>query len=89
MTDTRVLELMTQALTLAAKLAGPILLASLVVGTVVSLLQAVTQVQEMTLSFVPKLAAIAVTFALAGNWMLRSLSDFMVVLYSSIPQLLR
>jgi flagellar biosynthesis protein FliQ len=89
MTDTAVLDIARQALTISAKLALPILLAALVVGTIISLLQAVTQVQEMTLTFVPKVLAIATVLMLSGGWMLNELVEFTRRLYESAPGLLR
>lgn len=88
MTDTQVLDLARQALTISAKLAMPILIVSLVIGTAVSLLQAVTQVQEMTLTFVPKVVAIAIVLMLSGGWMLNELADFTRGLYQMAPTLL-
>jgi flagellar biosynthetic protein FliQ len=70
LTDVEVTHLATQALLMGTKIAAPILLASLIVGLVVSLLQSVTQVQEVTLTFVPKLVAISLVLMFAGHWML-------------------
>lgn len=89
MTDTAVLDIASQALTISAKLALPILAVSLVVGTIISLLQAVTQVQEMTLTFVPKVLAIAVVLMVSGGWMLNQLVEFTRGLYELAPTLLR
>ncbi|MCC6437250.1 MAG: flagellar biosynthesis protein FliQ [Acidimicrobiales bacterium] len=89
MTDTAVLDIARQALTISAKLAIPILAVSLVVGTIISLLQAVTQVQEMTLTFVPKVLAIAVVLMVTGGWMLNQLVEFTRGLYELAPTLLR
>ena len=89
MTDTAVLDIASQALTISAKLALPILAVSLVVGTIISLLQAVTQVQEMTLTFVPKVLAIAVVLMVSGGWMLNQLVEFARGLYELAPTLLR
>ena len=87
MTDSQVLDIMTQAMLLATKLAGPLLITALVVGVAVSLLQTVTQIQEMTLSFVPKVLGLAVVLVVAGNWMLREAVVFAERLWSSIPGL--
>lgn len=87
MTETDVVNIAGQALVLAAKLAGPLLLVALVVGVVVSLLQAVFQVQDQTLSMVPKLAAGAVVLVLSGGWMLRITADFTRTLFERIPDL--
>ncbi|MCA9719264.1 MAG: flagellar biosynthesis protein FliQ [Acidimicrobiia bacterium] len=89
MNDTAVLDIAAQALTISAKLAVPILVVSLVVGTIISLLQAVTQVQEMTLTFVPKVLAIAAVLMVSGGWMLNELVEFTRGLYELAPTLLR
>ena len=89
MTETDVVHIAGQALVLAAKLAGPLLLVALVVGVVVSLLQAVFQVQDQTLSMVPKLAAGAVVLVLSGGWMLRITVEFTQQLFERIPELVR
>ena len=87
MTDADVIQLATQALWTATKLAAPILIVSMAVGTLISLVQAVTQVQEMTLTFVPKLAAIAAVLVLGGGWMLQQMSEFTRQLFEAIPRL--
>ncbi len=83
-----VINLVGQAVVLVAKLAGPILVASLAIGLAVSLVQAVTSIQEFTLTFVPKLLAVAAILAVAGHWMLTQLVDYTDQLYASIPHLL-
>ncbi|WP_238016262.1 flagellar biosynthesis protein FliQ [Dactylosporangium sp. AC04546] len=88
MTDTRIIELSIQAMTIAAKLAAPMLVTALVVGFVVSLFQSVTQIQEQTLSFVPKAAAIGIALLLAGNWMLHEMITYTERLYAQIPDLI-
>ena len=87
MTETDVVHIAGQALVLAAKLAGPLLLVALVVGVVVSLIQAVFQVQDQTLSMVPKLAIGALVLALTGGWMLRISVEFTTQLFQRIPEL--
>jgi flagellar biosynthetic protein FliQ len=82
-----VINLAMQAVELAMKVALPLLLAGLVVGVVVSVFQAVTQIQEMTLSFIPKIIAIAVVGVIAGPWMLGELVNYTQQLYLSIPTL--
>ena len=69
----------------AALIAAPVLLATLLTGLVVSVLQAVTQIQDMTLSFIPKIIAAAVSLAVFGPWMLRKLVQFAVELISNLP----
>lgn len=85
MTDSQVLEIMTNAMLLASKLAGPLLITALALGVIVSLIQTVTQIQEMTLTFVPKILAIMVVLIVSGNWMLREATSFTHQLWSSIP----
>ena len=87
MSDTDVIQLATQALWTATKIAAPLLIVSMVIGTAISLLQAVTQVQEMTLSFVPKLMGIAIVLVLSGGWMLSTLTDFTRQLFEAIPNI--
>ncbi|GIE39986.1 flagellar export apparatus protein FliQ [Actinoplanes lobatus] len=88
MTDTMVVELAMQALTIAAKMAAPVLLTALVVGFAVSLFQSVTQIQEATLSFVPKAIAIGAALLLAGNWMLHEMMTYTTQLFEKVPSLL-
>lgn len=87
MTDAQVLQIVAGALTVATRIAAPILLATLVIGTVVSLLQTITQVQEMSLTFVPKLAGVALILLFAGNWMMREVVSWVTQLWQSIPTL--
>lgn len=75
-----------QALFLALILTGPPVLVAMVVGLVISVLQATTQVQESTLTFVPKLFAIVVTLAIMGPWILAQLISFMTTVIGSFPQ---
>lgn len=88
MTPEAVLDIGTQGLLVAAKLAAPILVTALVVGFAISLLQSITQVQEVTLSFVPKAAAVAIALVIAGNWMIAEMIAFTNELFARIPQLL-
>jgi flagellar biosynthetic protein FliQ len=76
MTDATVLHLVNQMLLVSLKVAGPVLATALVVGVGISILQAATQVQEMTLTYVPKMAAIALVIALLGPWMLDVMVSF-------------
>lgn len=87
MNESDVMNIAGQALLLAAKLAGPLLLVALVVGVVISLVQAVFQVQDQTLSMVPKLAISALVLALTGGWMLRITVEFTQQLFERIPDL--
>ena len=88
MTDTQVVQLGLQAMTIAGKLAAPILVTALVVGFAISLFQSVTQIQEATLSFVPKAAGIGVALILSGNWMLHEMITYTRTLFDQIPALL-
>lgn len=88
MTDAEVLQIVAGALATATKLAAPILLVTLAVGVIISLVQTVIQVQEMTLTFVPKLVAVAVILMLTGNWMIRELVTWVTQLWGGIPGLL-
>ncbi|MDA8268257.1 MAG: flagellar biosynthetic protein FliQ [Actinomycetota bacterium] len=87
MTDVEVTHLATQALLMGVKLAAPILLASLVVGLTVSLFQSVTQLQEVTLTFVPKLAAIALVLLFSGHWMLSQFIGYVQQLFGHVTTL--
>lgn len=87
MSETDVLHIAQQAIMITVKLAAPILVVSLVIGVVISLFQAVTSVQEMTLSFVPKLAGIAIVIVMTGGWMLQQLTAYSTELFNMIPRL--
>ena len=76
-----------EAMKLSLLLAAPLLLAALVTGLVISLFQAATQINEQTLSIIPKLLAVFATAVIAGPWMLNLTLDYMRNLFSSIPQL--
>jgi flagellar biosynthetic protein FliQ len=80
-----VVELAQQAFEVALLVAAPLLLAALAAGLIVSVFQAATQINEMTLSFVPKLLAVFAAAVLAGPWMLRLMVEFTRRLFSSIP----
>lgn len=82
-----VISLSTQALTLTLKLALPLLGVGLVVGLLVSVFQAVTQIQEQTLSFIPKVLAIAAVLVIGGPWMINGLMSYTQELWGQIPTL--
>jgi flagellar biosynthesis protein FliQ len=88
MNQDQVVNLATQAMTLALEVAGPLLLVGLIVGIVVSLFQAVTQIQEQSLSFIPKIIGVAVLIVVLGPWMLGQLVSYTQNLYTSIPSML-
>lgn len=89
MTDATVLELTRQLFLICLKLGGPTLVVALVVGVAVSILQAATQVQEATLTFVPKAVAIALVTLIFGSWMLQSLIAYSTELFEHLPQYIR
>jgi flagellar biosynthesis protein FliQ len=82
-----VINLASQAMSLAFKVAGPLLLGAMVVGLLVSIFQAVTQIQEQSLTLIPKIAIIAVIVVVLGPWMLDQMVSYTTNLYSSIPTL--
>ncbi len=85
MNQDTVVNLASQAMSLALKVAGPILLVALVIGLVVSVFQAVTQIQEQSLSLIPKIAGVAVVIIVLGPWMLGQLVAYTTALYTAIP----
>lgn len=89
MDTSAVLGIGLDALVLAAKLAAPILITALAVGFSVSLLQSVTQIQEVTLTFVPKALAVALALLIAGNWMLGEVVAFTNELFERLPMILQ
>lgn len=74
---------------LVLKLSSPILIAALVVGLIVAIIQAVTSIQEQTLTFVPKLLVILIALVLLGSWMFDSLRSYTVSLFEMIPDMAR
>lgn len=88
MTDTTVIEIALQTMLVALKLSAPILLTALVIGFTVSLFQSMTQIQEFTLAFVPKLIGVGVALLIAGNWMLHTLVNFTLDLFEALPSML-
>lgn len=89
MTEGTVLYLAREAIALTLLLAGPLLIASLVVGLLVSIFQAATQIQEQTLTFVPKLVAILLTLLLLGGWMMNTLIAYTTDLFGNLGRLLQ
>ena len=82
-----VINIAMQTMQLAFKVAMPLLLVGLIVGLLVSIFQAATQIQEQTLSFIPKIAGLAVVLVVGGPWMLGQLITWTQGLYSEIPKL--
>jgi len=88
MSDQAVIHIAVMTMIVTAKVAGPILIISLAIGLGISLIQAVTQIQEVTLTFVPKLAGVALVIIVSGNWMLGQLVRFTNQLFQLIPGLI-
>jgi len=84
-TDTDILEIASTTVEVALKLSAPILVTALVVGFAISLFQSMTQIQEFTLAFVPKVIAVGIALLLSGNWMLHTMTTFTRRLWESIP----
>ncbi|NLT95041.1 MAG: flagellar biosynthesis protein FliQ [Clostridia bacterium] len=87
MTQDYIIYIAKEAVYTVLLIAGPLLAGSILVGLAVSIFQATTQIQEQTLTFVPKLIVILIILVLAGPWMLNILADFTINLYETIPRL--
>ena len=85
MTQDTVTSLLVDMMGITVKVAMPMLLAALIVGLLISIFQAVTQIQEQTLSFIPKIIALAAVLLLLGPWMLNQLLAYTADLWSGIP----
>jgi flagellar biosynthesis protein FliQ len=85
MNQDMVVNLAMQAMQLALKLGGPIMIVGLVIGLAISVFQAVTQIQEQTLAFIPKIVGLVVVIVVAGPWMLGQLLVYTQELWGSIP----
>ena len=85
MTPETVLTIASESLTLTALLAAPLLLVTLITGVLVGVLQAATQINEMTLSFIPKLIVLVLTLMIMGPWMLQLITGYTRTLFTSIP----
>ena len=88
MNEDVVINVGMQAMQLAFKIAMPLLLVGLVIGLVISVFQAVTQIQEQTLTFIPKIVGMGVVLVVAGPWMLSEVVTYTEQLYSSIPTMI-
>jgi len=87
MTEQFAIDIARSAFITALEIGGPLLAASLVIGMVVSIFQAVTQINEQTLSFVPKILTVSAALAVLGPWMATTLVGYMVGIFNSLPQL--
>ena len=85
----QVVSLAQDAITITLILAGPVLVVGMVVGVLIALFQAVTQIQEMTLTFVPKIVAVMLTMLFLSSWLLIKLTDYTHELFTRIPYLIR
>jgi flagellar biosynthesis protein FliQ len=85
--DAHVIQIVAAALLTATKLAGPVLVSTLVIGLVLSVVQSATQIQESTLTFVPKLVVAAVVLVVTGAWSLRVLEGFTTQMFAMVPTL--
>ncbi|HVC24629.1 MAG TPA: flagellar biosynthesis protein FliQ [Acidimicrobiales bacterium] len=88
MTEAQVLQIAANAMMTGAKIAAPIMLSAMAVGLLISLFQSVTQIQEATLTFVPKVVVVGAVVMFAGHWMLGVFVTYVHSLFASLPQLL-
>lgn len=89
MNEDLIMKLTQDALKITAMLSAPILLSTLVIGLVISIFQALTQINESTLSFIPKMIVVAIVIVLAGPWMLDLMSHYTVNLFENIATMVR
>lgn len=87
MTESYVLSFAYQAVIVTLEIAAPFLLASLILGSIISLIQAATQIQEVTITFIPKFAAMIAIILLLGGWMLQQMLSFTAGVFQSLPGL--
>lgn len=88
MSESEVMKIITDAMWVAVRIGSPILLTAIVVGVSIGLMQSVTQIQEPTLSFVPKFAAIGLVIMVSGPWMLQEIVSYTRALFLSLPSLI-
>ncbi len=89
MTESYVLSLAQNSITVMLILAAPVLLVSLLVGSLISLVQAATQINEVTMTFIPKMIAIGLVLAFLGSWMVQQLLVFTTSLFNSLPNFVK
>ncbi|RLV49388.1 flagellar biosynthetic protein FliQ [Nocardioides mangrovicus] len=89
MDDVTLIEIARQTMMVALQLSAPILVTSLVIGFTISLFQSMTQIQEFTLAFVPKVIGVGIALLVSGNWMLHTMITFTTDLFERIPSLIR
>ena len=88
MTPDLIIDVGRDAIWLASLLSAPLLLSALAIGLLVGMIQAATQIQEMTLTFIPKLVVMALALMIAGSWMLGLMTEYTINLFESIPDLI-
>ena len=88
MNDQAVIHIAIMTMIVSAKVAGPILVMSLAIGLGVSIIQSITQIQEVTLTFVPKLIGVALVIVMTGNWMVNEIVGFTHELFAMLPGLI-
>ncbi|RPE04606.1 flagellar biosynthetic protein FliQ [Candidatus Pantoea deserta] len=89
MTPESVMSLGYESIKVALMIAGPLLIASMFTGLLISILQASTQINESTLSFIPKILTVIVVLIVLGPWMMGTLMDYMHSVFSNIPNIIR
>ena len=87
MSQDQVLSIFKEALWITLQVAGPVLIISIIVGLVISVIQAATQIHEQTLTFVPKLIAIAIVLLLTGTWVMNVMNDFTKQIFEVIANI--
>ena len=88
MTPDMIIDVGRDAIWLASLLSAPLLLSALAIGLLVGMIQAATQIQEMTLTFIPKLIVMALSLMIAGSWMLGLITEYTINLFENIPDLI-
>ena len=89
MNENILVDITRQTLYIIIKTSAPLLIVSLIVGLVISIIQTITSIQEQTLTFVPKLIAIFIVIMLIGNWIMHSISEFMIELYGNFSYFIK
>ncbi|PKO00756.1 MAG: flagellar biosynthetic protein FliQ [Chloroflexi bacterium HGW-Chloroflexi-4] len=89
MDEAYLITLSQNAITLMLVVAGPILLVSLIIGTIISLIQAATQVNEVTMTFIPKIVGIGLILLLLGSWMMQQILVFTAGIFNSLPNFVK
>lgn len=89
MTEEFVMQLGTHALQTMIYLAGPVLIAAMLVGIVVSVFQAITQINEQTLTFIPKMVAVILVLVVMGPWMLRIMQEYAISIFGGVGDMIR